>query len=268
MNIITIGDVHGRAHWVEHFFNTKQDFLDLYDYFKENNNHEEYSQFRNYRINEYDKVIFIGDYCDSFDIPPIQILDNVKNIIKFKEMYPEKVVLLLGNHDIHYFWTTDRYSGFELSIYHDLKNIFESNLDKFKIAFQIDNFLWTHAGVTSKWWEKVLPSLESEDNRFKFLYDECKNISDYLNTMFQVGDRNINSISNLRRRGYIEGADWAGPLWAHDTEMNAALTGYHQIVGHTHKEKVLTSYRGHNTSVTFIDTQTDDKFDFHLMKLK
>ena len=47
-------------------------------------------------------VIFLGDYCDSFDIDPIKILDNLKKIIKFKEKFPDKISLLLGNHDYAY----------------------------------------------------------------------------------------------------------------------------------------------------------------------
>ena len=50
-------------------------------------------------IHKVDKIVFIGDYVDSFDISPVIILHNLKEIIEFKKQYPDKVVLLLGNHD-------------------------------------------------------------------------------------------------------------------------------------------------------------------------
>ena len=68
MRICAIGDIHGRNDW------EKVD------------------------PNKYDKIIFVGDYVDSFDIPTGEILKNLENIIAFKKEYYDKVILLLGNH--------------------------------------------------------------------------------------------------------------------------------------------------------------------------
>jgi predicted MPP superfamily phosphohydrolase len=70
MFILNIGDLHGRNNWIQWT--------------------EEYK--------DVDKIMFIGDYVDSFDISNVEILDNLKNIIEFKQKFSDKVILLLGNH--------------------------------------------------------------------------------------------------------------------------------------------------------------------------
>jgi predicted MPP superfamily phosphohydrolase len=81
MKHIAIGDLHGRDTWQQ--VNTKL----------------------------YDKVIFLGDYVDSHTLSDLVILENLKKIIALKKRPPEKVVLLLGNHDAHYL----HYPRFECS---------------------------------------------------------------------------------------------------------------------------------------------------------
>ena len=72
MRYITIGDIHGRDDW------------------------------QAINIRNYDKIIFIGDYVDSFEKSDFAILENLKKIISLKKRHPDKVVLLLGNHDVQY----------------------------------------------------------------------------------------------------------------------------------------------------------------------
>lgn len=74
MKILALGDVHGRRFWKEPF--------------------EKY-------IDEVDKVIFIGDYMDMYPNENIMYDDAINNfneIIEAKRKYPDKVILLLGNH--------------------------------------------------------------------------------------------------------------------------------------------------------------------------
>lgn len=46
-----------------------------------------------------DKIIFIGDYFDSFTIPHIDQIHNFKQIINHKVNSDKQVILLLGNHE-------------------------------------------------------------------------------------------------------------------------------------------------------------------------
>lgn len=52
-----------------------------------------------------DKIIFLGDYGDPYGSEEISHKDalmELEDIIQFQENNPNKVVLLLGNHDAHY----------------------------------------------------------------------------------------------------------------------------------------------------------------------
>ena len=129
MKTITIGDLHGRDTW------------------------------KSINPDDYDKIIFIGDYLDSFDILPVIILHNLKEIIEFKKQYPDKVVLLLGNHDVSYIFNHSGTSGFQKGMLWDYQHLFKSNIDLFKIAYEYKNVLWTHAGVSQGWFTKYLKPL-------------------------------------------------------------------------------------------------------------
>ena len=49
-----------------------------------------------------DKIIFLGDYFDSFDISGVVQLHNFNEIVEFKKNSDKEIVLLFGNHDHHY----------------------------------------------------------------------------------------------------------------------------------------------------------------------
>jgi predicted MPP superfamily phosphohydrolase len=54
------------------------------------------------------RCIFLGDYLDPYEtVTQDKLLQNLQEIIQFKKDNPDNVILLLGNHDLHYF-TADR----------------------------------------------------------------------------------------------------------------------------------------------------------------
>ena len=87
MKTLVLGDTHGRSFWklITH-------------------------------IEQPDRVIFIGDYFDSFDIKGVDQIQNFKEIIEYKETARTKVgtleekkvevILLIGNHTLLYMQTT------------------------------------------------------------------------------------------------------------------------------------------------------------------
>ena len=60
-----------------------------------------------------DRVVFIGDYFDSFDIGSAEQQFNFKEIIKFKENNECEIIMLVGNHDYHYYPGGETYSGYQ-----------------------------------------------------------------------------------------------------------------------------------------------------------
>ena len=123
MKHLVIGDLHGKDCW--------QDI----------------------NINACDKVIFLGDYVDHWSLPDHIITQNLLEIIELKKKHPEKVELLLGNHDVQYLHYPDFLcSGFRPQMQRKLTAIFDSNRHLFNIAYQRDLHLFSHAGVTNAWY--------------------------------------------------------------------------------------------------------------------
>lgn len=223
MLIGSIGDIHGRTSWKEMTKNEK-----------------------------IEKWIFVGDYCDSFDITDQKIIQNLKDIILFKKENLDKVILLLGNHDVMYYNPpvdifNYRCSGYRPQIHHDLYDLFNQNKDLFQYAYSHKDHLWTHAGVQNDWFI----------NRFKG--DPTKDIAHQLNnpidrtqylSLFEVGHR---------RGGYN---NCGGPLWCDFTELKKPLKDVNQVVGHTHRKEIYYyQYNAYNSSVYFIDVQRDEPDD-------
>lgn len=128
MRIICFGDIHGRNVWKE--------VVDK-------------------EIDNTDLFIFLGDYFASREgIPEEEQFDNFRDIVSYKKIYPEKIILLRGNHDMEacgYHWAECRpkYFGFEV---YDNKEWFLRNT---QWLVQIDNMVFSHAGITQRWYEDM-----------------------------------------------------------------------------------------------------------------
>ena len=136
MKIIVFGDIHGRDIWKK--------VLDE-------------------RIDKVDRVIFLGDYFTSREgINEYQQNLNFLEILKYKEQHPDKITLLRGNHDMEalkYEWADcyPNYNGFWVN---DNAEMFLSNT---QWLVQIDNIVFSHAGITQRWWtdmQKLYPQLQ------------------------------------------------------------------------------------------------------------
>lgn len=105
-----------------------------------------------------DRIIFIGDYFDSYDIPGIDQIHNFKEIIQYKESNPQvEVVMLIGNHDYHYFPEIGDTgtSGFQHKLFFSISQVINENRHHLQMAYQLDEFLFTHAGVSSVFMDEV-----------------------------------------------------------------------------------------------------------------
>jgi hypothetical protein len=229
MKIITIGDLHGSQAW-------KKVNPELWD-----------------------RIVFTGDYVDSFDYSDEQILLNFREVILFKKNNPEKVVLLLGNHDLAYYFNgLGRHgcSGFRRRMLPMLFNIFQTEKDNFHAAFQVKKTLWTHAGVVQRWYDlfiknQILPGDENPAFTLNRLFQN------YYHPLFHVSEM----------RGGLQ--EDGGIFWAHMTEtLDDPLSGYHQIVGHTRTGNgIIKSKSGKpDTSVIYVDC-LESKNEFYELDL-
>lgn len=208
MRIIVLPDVHGRRFW----------------------------ESSRERIDDCDKVVFLGDYFDPYGFEGISVIDAIKNfhdILSFVKDYPEKVVMLLGNHDLPYF--SEQYRA--LADYHCrwspewhsvIADLFDANRELFKLAHVEGDVLFTHAGCVSRW----LESIHVEPASLGELVTS-------LNSLLcdEKGMRRLYMVS--RHRG---GWDKAGScVWADVNELVGDLNGLHfddcpevkQVFGHT-----------------------------------
>jgi len=207
MEVLVIGDIHGLETW-------KQLVSD-----------------------EYDKIIFMGDYFDSFDIDSAAQVNNFLDILKYKESN-EKVELLTGNHDFQYFPDFgERYSGRQSGVWPiKIREVLKSA--PLKMCHIHDNFLFTHAGVTKTWCEENQIDTEnleqSINDRHKY-----KSFS-FCFVKLGPGGRFSNPYGN---------DIFQSPIWVREKSLhNDGLPGYHQIVGHT-PQSLIRKER----NVTFVD---------------
>jgi hypothetical protein len=227
---VTIGDVHGDSFW-------KDIILDVY---------------------KYDKIIFVGDYVDSFTKTNEEIYNNLAEIINFAKEYKDKVVLLLGNHDLPYYipstingarvyWC----SGFRSVMWYDLHDLFKNNKDLFLPCYQYKNYLWTHAGVSKLlYWDLVSCSKNAKLNIGKVITEEFENRTPFLfNVDFQRG-----------------GADtYGGIFWADLRETYKNIPeDLHQIVGHTCINRPF-EWHDEVSSITYTDV---DPKEFYIKEIK
>ena len=186
------------------------------------------------------RIIFIGDYLDPYEnFSDKHLINNLKEIIRLKKDRPDDVILLLGNHDLHYFCPDiPGLSGrFNYRIKEEVKALFTENRHLFTYAFQEGKHLFTHAGVAHDWFI----------NEFKG--DLNRNIAEQLNNPLPE------QLRPLHQAGEARGGPWCtvgGIFWADITELDNPLQGYKQYAGHNRVGKicVLTIDDG---QITFCD---------------
>ena len=105
-----------------------------------------------------DRVIFIGDYFDSFEISGVEQIDNFKQIIQYKETNPQvEVIMLIGNHDHHYYpeigYTGT--SGYQSGVAPSITQAIDENRHHLQMAYGFEDFLFTHAGVSPVFMDQV-----------------------------------------------------------------------------------------------------------------
>jgi len=190
--------------------------------------------------------IFLGDYIDPYeDISCVQLIDNLKKIIEFKKEHEEEVILLLGNHDLHYFCSDISPSWrFDFSLAEEVSTLFRENIHLFTYAYQIENCIFTHAGISEKWF--------LED----FKGDVDKNIAEQLNSPLEE------QVAALCRCGKARGGnegDIGGIFWADLSELNNPLPGFTQVVGHNRVNDIC-DYTNNGGRLIFCDCFFNEKY--------
>jgi hypothetical protein len=206
MKTIILGDTHGRSTWKLAINQDKPD-----------------------------RVIFMGDYFDSYEFSGVEQIANFKEIIKYKEDNPQvEVVMLIGNHDHHYFpevgYTGT--TGYQSKIAPSITQVVDENRNHLQMAYGFGDFLFTHAGVSPVFMDEVFG-----ENDWSI-----ENIVVDLNEMFRYKPRAFDF------NGFESTGDntTQTPIWIRPRSLMSAnkkhpkglKNNYIQVVGHTQMQKL------------------------------
>lgn len=226
MTTIVLGDTHGRSFW-------------KYIFEKEKPN----------------RVIFIGDYFDSFDISCVHQIHNFKEIIAYAEDNPEvECVFLIGNHDHHYFEAVG-YSG--TSGYQEggrpmlIRQVLEEHKAKLQMAYMLDErILFTHAGVSETWLEQVGFGEVTDKN--------IKEIAEFVNDVWKHKPLAFLFESYDGRADSSGNNIWQSPIWIRPRSLmqDSQIIKKHliQVAGHTQMTQIDTKGKATGGRYYFIDT--------------
>lgn len=211
MKTVVIGDVHGRSLW-KLIINQENP----------------------------DRIIFIGDYFDSFDIKGEEQLNNFLDIIEYKKSSGKEVIMLIGNHDYHYFPEIGDTgtSGYQRIFKHQIEPTIDSNREHLQMAYQFDEYLFSHAGVSSAFMDSVFGS---DSWKTETIVEQLNELFKYKPKSFEFGMAvSIKKMSFLDSYGDNEEQS---PIWIRPRSLMAANRNtlrkqVIQIVGHTQVTKL------------------------------
>ena len=114
-------------------------------------------------IDDYDHVVFVGDYADDFGATPVDRLEIWRAVRDLQWDYPDKVTVLMGNHDYVYVHKeyAGMYTGWDPIAQHLINADIETNLwlRELPLIHEIDGITYSHAGITDSW-DGNLPLVE------------------------------------------------------------------------------------------------------------
>lgn len=198
-----------------------------------------------YKNNPNAVFIFLGDYLDPYPdeyISEETAIENFKEILDFANSNKDRVILLLGNHDVSYCgptWICECRHSYKYD--NDISNLFRENGNLFKLGYIISipnsakKILLSHSCLTksSLYWISEDGNIE---NAIKYLNDEIST---------HIGERNQYGTSAKKLwnylgmiSGYRGGDDFSGSIVWEDfhaiaTNDSEWPENINMIFGHT-----------------------------------
>jgi predicted MPP superfamily phosphohydrolase len=241
MKLVAIGDIHGRGIW-------KQIVAKEHD--------------------TTDEFVFVGDYFDSFTVKGPDQINNFLDIIEFKKQSKAPVTLLIGNHDYHYYPGIEDSgtSGYQALMAPSIKHVVGDNKQHLQVAYQVDEFIFSHAGLSSEWLDDMM------------LGWDASNMVNRVNELFQyqpdkIAYRSFKYYDYSHDRAELASGygneTFQGPLWIRPAALMAAnkdtkrknITNKEtlkkqiiQVVGHTPQDTIDIEGKSTGGRYYFIDT--------------
>ena len=202
--------------------------------------------------NEFEKIVFLGDYVSPYPHEKItnkKAIDVFEEVLRFKKENPEKVILLIGNHDLSYFNSSICECRTDWKNWVKLNGMYFDNIKLFDLAWETKigdtRFFFSHSGVRKEWFEKwvkdklfewdgdELPPAEKFNELFHAAYDDGRNFDLKSTRDFELA---MGIYSTYR--GW-DGWDYGSIVWADIREygMGPEYTDVVFICGHTQLEE-------------------------------
>ena len=195
-------------------------------------------------------IVFLGDYLDPYPdewISRQEAWDDLQAIVALKKAQPERVTLLLGNHDLAYVNSALKGSRFDQRNAQRNRAFFFENLAMFDMTFSLEvpghpghpgrRYLLSHTGI--------LPGWVSANER---LFGADDDIGDCLNDLLHDDSQRFPLMMALADVSFIRGGldQYGSPVWA-DVSEHATdrfeWDGVYQIFGHSRMpEAIITPY--------------------------
>lgn len=195
-----------------------------------------------------DRFVFVGDYFDSFDIPGLIQMHNFKEIAEFKNTSDSEVVMLVGNHDYHYYSEIgyNGTSGYQKRIAPAISMLIEESRQNLQIAYSFNDVLCTHAGVSEVFLDQVFG---------KGAWN-LSTLAEDLNELFRYKPKSF-EFNGFEPTGDSQSQT---PLWIRPRSLVAASKNirkqYYQVVGHTEAKHLdmVSTHKWAGGKYFFIDT--------------
>ena len=199
-----------------------------------------------------DYVVTLGDYVDDWEDENngLPMVFGFKKLVEYARAEPSKFKLCIGNHDQSYYSNSihgSQCSGHKFQFAHLYKEMFEENIDLLNAAVEIDGIIFSHAGVSIKWWNKI-----SKDN-----FSVTK-----LNELVKSSPNGTvkHNVSILDHCTYSPSGDFVGEscIWIRPRSLisDEWPECKCQIVGHT--EMGLSFYKLENKKLIVCDSSEHD----------
>lgn len=215
MNVIVIGDIHGRKMWKEIVEKEVKRIVGEYAF------------------------VFIGDYFDPYENVGIEELtDNFNEIVSLKRAFPNTVYCLMGNHEFHYLdGAREKYSRYDFANASAISELINGAVKEglLQLSVKIDDVLYTHAGVTKTWLERRF-----KGDLNKFLEKKAPTKASLVKYNFNDNGSSFECYGDDKRQS---------PMWVRPFSLiNDAIDGK-QVVGHTQVERIRIK-----NGIAFTDT--------------
>jgi hypothetical protein len=214
MKTVVIGDIHGRDCWKGIVANEAPD-----------------------------RVIFIGDYFDSYDnYTAAEQMHNFQEIVDWKKSGQCGVAMLIGNHDYHYMrGITEHYSGYQIGARAAIEQLLEDNKEHLQMCYQMGIFVFSHAGVSADW---------LKNNGWNGEY-----VSDFVNDMWQYKPNKFKFTGRDPYGDSVESSPiWIRPVALQRSNYDVLRSHYIQVVGHTQQNKIDRKGQSTGGRYYYIDT--------------